>query len=176
MPSTRIFPLAGIVVGALALTGCIVSPPAVAPQQTTPTASSDPTTAPTSTPPASDPPSTSPEPTETSAPAAGGASILIDGATAPAELVAELDCVLYGTSAIMASAPESGEDVVSGFFTDSGGTWTADTFSMVIGSTAYIQTEESAPATYADGVFTTTITMDTFTAGTASVAFSVPCS
>ena len=47
---------------------------------------------------------------------------------------------------------------------------------MVIGDAVYLQVDpETSPATYEGGVFTTTLTMETFTAGVATVDVTVPC-
>ncbi|QCR19340.1 hypothetical protein [Agrococcus sp. SGAir0287] len=170
MPRTRIAPIVGIVLGSLALAGCVISPPA-APVQTTPA-----TTAPetSSTPDATDPaPSAEPSATD-SAPAAGGSTVTIDGQPV-GSWGSTLSCYSYGDGALIStsSEDETGTLVASG--ESAGGSWTVTGVLMTNGDQVYYQTDDSSPATLSGGVFTAEVGMSDFSGGTATLAFSVPC-
>ncbi|WP_344342379.1 hypothetical protein [Agrococcus versicolor] len=175
MAPRRTRSLAAVAVGALALTGCIVQPPTLVPAPPVTEPTSQPSTEPApSTPASSEPAPSSAAPSSAPPAASGGASIVIDGTPAPAAMVDSIGCIVSGDSAVMASGADI-DDVATGFFTNDGGSWVAETFTMVVGDAVYLQVDETAPATYEGGVFTTTLTMETFTAGTATVDVTVPC-
>jgi len=173
MARTRIAPLAAVVLGSLALAGCVISPPAL-PTQTTPTAS-EPVAQPSSTPATSEPAATSPAPTPTdAAPAAGSSTLTIDGQPV-GDWGTTLSCYSYGDGALIStsSEDESGSIVASG--ENAGGTWTVVGVLMSSGDDVYFQSADSDPASYDGTTFSAEFGMTDFSGSTVTVAFSVPC-
>lgn len=176
MSRTRILPLLGMTVGALALAGCVISPPAVAPAQpqpSTPTTSqpsTDPTTAPESTDPA---PSAEPEPSD-AAPASGGSTVTIDG-TDVGSWGGTLSCYAYGDGALVTSDSEDESGTLVGGADLVSGAWSVTGFLMTNGTDVYYQTDETAPATFEGGVLSASFGVTDFSGGSATVDFSVPC-
>lgn len=173
MPSTRALPFAGIIVGALALAGCIATPPAIAPQQTTPATA--PTTAPSSPQPTAAAPSSTPDATPTDpAPATGASTVTIDG-QAVGSWGGTLACVSYGDGALVTSDSADPTGTLVGSATVANGTWSVSGFLVSNGDDVYFQTDETSPATFDGGTLSAQIAVSDFAGGSATIAFSVPC-
>lgn len=174
MASTRILPLAGIVVGALALTGCIVSPPS-APQPTTPTTSqptTDPTTSPETTAPTD---SEEPEPTSSAPAASTGSTVTIDGQPA-GSWGGTVECVVFGGTALISTTGDDESGSLFGTGSDESGSWTATAFLVNAEDASYIQSDETSPATYDGSTFSTEFAATDFSGGSVTIAISAPCS
>lgn len=173
MASTRILPFAGIVVGALTLTGCIVSPPS-APQPTTPTTSqpTDPTTSPEATAPTE---SEEPEPTSSAPAASTGSTVTIDGQDV-GSWGGLVECSVFGGTALVSSSGDGEAGSLFGTGSDESGSWSASSFLVNDVDASYIQRDETAPATYDGSTFSTEFAATDFSGGTVTIAISVPCS
>ncbi len=173
MARRRVLAASLALVGSLALAGCIVSPPPLAPvAPATQPPSSQPTTAPSTSDPAPSPTTSDPA---SPAPAADGLSVSMDGNAVPDDVLASLQCTFLGTGALLTTGEET-EDVVLGFFTQEGSAWTASGFLVAIGTRQFAQRDESAPATYEGGVLSATVPMeDLGLGGEATLQLSVPC-
>lgn len=175
MPSTRILPLAGIVVGALALTGCIVTPPPVAPQPTTPT-TSQPTTDPTTSPEATAPTgSEEPAPSSSAPSASTGSTVTIDGQPT-GSWGGTIECAVFGGTALVSSSGDDESGSLFGTGSDESGSWTATAFIVNAEDASYIQRDETVPATYDGSTFSTEFAAGDFSGGTVTIAISAPCS
>lgn len=173
MARHRILTVAVVALGALALAGCVVSPPPLTPQSPpTDPAPTQPTTAPSSSEPAPSPATSQPASPD---PATDGTSLTMDGVSVPDDLLAAVDCTFLGSGALITTGEES-DDIVLGFFTDEAAGWTASGFLVAAGTRQFSQRDETAPATYAGGVLTASIPMtDVALGGEATFDIAIPC-
>ena len=176
MQRTRILPVAGLVLGTLALSGCIIGPPAppVTPQTTAPTTSSPATSAPTtSAPESSEPAETEPAETEsTSTPT--GSTVTIDGASV-GEWGGTVSCYEIGGTALISGSTEDSSSGLFGTASDETGSWTSSSFLITLASgESYVQSAD-APATLEGRTFSTEFTASDFGGGSVTVAITAPC-
>lgn len=166
---------AAVVLAPLALTGCLMAPPAT-PQASTPASSPAASNPPASSPPASSPPASSP-PASSPPAATGDFQVSVDGQPVTGEFVATIECYMSsGFGAVSSDSDTYEDEYFSGILTEEGGQLEISLTTLATSDLSLIGTGEGASVTLEGGQISGSIPMTSNFSDEYLVEFSGPCS